>query len=60
MDDGRDGGFDEDLAALRAELDRVAAGIDLTGEFIGAGRSWSELDHDGNVVRRNVPVDDLQ
>ncbi len=60
MDGDRLEGSDDELAAFRAELDRVAPGIDLTGEFIEAGRSWSELDDDGSVVRRNAPVDDPQ
>jgi hypothetical protein len=44
------------LVVLRAELDSAAPGLDLTAEFTAAGRSWSELDEDGNVVRRDIRV----
>lgn len=41
-------------AAWADAMNEGAAGIDLTGEFTEAGRSWSELDDDGNVVQRNA------
>lgn len=57
MVDGRRPAAPAELAALRAELDRVAPGLDLTGEFIEAselvrvrrrrhrGAAQSELEH---------------
>lgn len=53
MDERRPPVIADELAVLRAELDRVAPGLDLTGEFIKAGRSWSELEDAGNVVHRH-------
>jgi hypothetical protein len=37
-----------------AEMSNAGLGIDLSGEFMEAGRSWSEFDDDGMVVRRNT------
>jgi hypothetical protein len=53
VDEGRPAAPADELALLRAELNRVAPGLDLTGEFMEAGRSWSELDDDGSIVHRN-------
>ncbi|MBA2376606.1 MAG: hypothetical protein H0V75_10850 [Rubrobacter sp.] len=44
----------DDQASVRAGLSKAASGIDLTGEFMEAGRSWSEFDDDGMVVHRNT------
>jgi hypothetical protein len=32
----------------------LRAGLDLAAEFTAAGRSWTELDADGNVVTRDA------
>src|SRR5690606_38191371 len=48
---------DYDQAVVRATwaeaMNDVAAGTDLPGEFTALGRSWSELDEDGNVVHND-------
>ena len=58
-----DGLNDEEQAAVRAEWsERLTARrerLDLAAEFGAAGRTWVELDDDGNVVTRNVPTDDI-
>ncbi len=41
------------IARTRGD-EQCGAGIDLTGEFMEADRSWSELDDDGMVVHRNT------
>ena len=49
---------DYDQAVVRAiwsdGVSDAAAGLDLTGELKGTGRSWSELDGAGNVAHRNI------
>jgi hypothetical protein len=49
---------DYDQAVVRVAwadaMDDAATGLDLTGEFAEAGRSWSELDDDDTVVHRNT------
>ena len=33
--------------------------LNLATEFAAAGRTWVELDDDGNVVTRNGPTEDV-
>ena len=40
--------------AWAESMDDAATGLDLGGEFIEAGQSWSELDDAGDVVHRNA------
>ena len=35
-----------------AETERAIADLDLPAEFRAAGRSWTEADEDGRVIRR--------
>jgi hypothetical protein len=45
-------------AVVRAEwserIEALRAGDNLEEEFLAAGRTWSELDAEGNVVERNA------
>ena len=47
---------DEEQAIVRAEwaerIEERQAALDITGEFAAQGRSWVELDDDGQVVER--------
>lgn len=47
---------DEEQAIVRAEwaerIEQRRAALDMTGEFAAEGRSWVELDDDGQVVER--------
>lgn len=47
---------DEEQAIVRAEwaerIEERRAALDITGEFAAGGRSWVELDDDGQVVER--------
>lgn len=58
-----DGLTDEEQAAVRAEWsERLTArreSLNLATEFAAAGRTWVELDDDGNVVTRNGPTQDV-
>jgi hypothetical protein len=45
-----------DRGVWEESIKGLSSGLDLTGELSAAGRSWSELDGDGNVVRRGSGV----
>jgi hypothetical protein len=49
----------KEQAVVRAEwasrMDSVRQSLDLADQFAAAGRSWAELDDDGNVVERSAP-----
>ena len=50
----------EEQAVVRAEwavrMESRRAALDLAEQFAGDGRTWVELDDDGNVVERHEPL----